>query len=128
MNYFFCIIHSSIHQNTGDVAVEENSAIFFSAALSEKVQHACSDLWGEGLVEVFRCYEIQQMLSSLAARVEALGDVEGVGDGVLLILQTQALQASYNLSCWAVLGDDVALELLYVRLPQDVPATVSWIE
>ena len=43
---------------------------------------------------VFRSHETQEMLSGLAAWVEALRDVEGVGDGVLFIFQTLALQVS----------------------------------
>lgn len=121
--------YSSMNKNAFKSTVEQHFAIFFSAALvPEKVQHACSDLWGEGLLEViFGCQEIQQTLSKLAARSEALSDVEGVGNGVFIVFQTKAFQAGNNLSARAILCDGVDTEILLVGLPQGVPATVSWI-
>lgn len=88
-----------MNKYAAQVTVEEHLAIFFNAALvSEKVENSCSDLWGEGLVEVvFRCQEIQEAPSGLAAWVEAVCDVEGVGNAVLLILQTLALQVGNDL-------------------------------
>lgn len=119
-----------MNQYAAQTAVEEQPATFVSAALvSEEVQHACSDLRGEGLVEViFGCHEAQHALSGGAARIEALGDVKGVVDGVLLVLQAQALHAGDHLPRRAVLGDGVDAELLLVSLPQGVPASVGWIE
>lgn len=115
-----------MNEQAAQVTVEEDLAVFFDAALlSEKVQYACSDVRGEGLVEVIsRRHEVQQTLPSLAARVEALGDVEGVSGHVLFILETEALQGGDDLCRGAVLGDGVNTELLAVRLPQGVPATI----
>ncbi len=88
-----------MNEDAAQITVEDHSAIFFCAALvPEKVQHARSDLGGERLVEViFRCQEIQQTSSGLASWIEALGDVEAVGNGVLLVLQTQTLHAGDNI-------------------------------
>lgn len=117
-----------MNKYAAQITVEQHPAIFLSAALvSEKVQNPRSDLRGEGLVEgAFRRHEIQETLSRLAAGIEALGDVEGVGNGVLLVSQTLALQAVDDLSRRAVLRDDVDGEHLLVSLPQDVPARVGW--
>lgn len=87
-----------INNNTYQVTVVEYFAIAFSAALlSEKPQHALPDLWCEGLMEVVgACHETYHALSSPAARAEALGDVSGVGDEVLLVPETKVLQAGNN--------------------------------
>ena len=67
------------------------------------------------------------MFSGLAAWIEALGDVQGVVNDVLLVFQTLVFQAGNDLSGCAPLSDGIATELLWESLPQDVPGTVSWI-
>ena len=119
---------SGVNQDAAGVAVEQHPAVFHRAALvPEEVQDPSPDLLGEGLVEVlFGCHEIQHACPRGAAGVVALGDVEGVVDDVLLVLQALALQAGDHL-CWrAVLRDGVHAELLLERLPQGVPAAVGW--
>lgn len=87
-----------INNNAGQVTVVEYSAVLFSAALlSEKPQHGLPDLWYEGLLEMFSaCHETQHALSTLAARVETLSNVSGVGDEVLFITEAEAPQAGDN--------------------------------
>lgn len=84
-----------INNDTCQVTVVEYFAVPLIAALcSEKPQHGLPDLWREGLMEVLgACHETQHALSGLAAWAEALADVSGVGDEVLLITDTKVPQA-----------------------------------
>lgn len=102
-----------INNNAGQVTVVEYSAVLFSAALlSEKPQHGLPDLRHEGLLEVFRsCHETQHALSTLAARVETLSNVSGVGDKVLLIPEAEAPQAGNNPGWWVGLWEISAISL-----------------
>lgn len=71
-------------------------------------------------------HEIQQTFSFSAAGIEALGDVEGVVDQVLLIFQALVLQKCNHSFGGAVLFDGVTTELLVESAPQSVPASVSY--
>lgn len=84
-----------INNDTCQVTVVARFAVRFSAALlSQNSQNGLPDLQREGLLEVFgACHETQHALSALAAGAEALSNVSGVGDEVLLIAQTEVLQA-----------------------------------
>lgn len=87
-----------INNNTGQVTVVQYFAVLFSAALlSENPQHGLSDRWREGLLEVFSaCHETQHALSALAAWVETLSNVSGVGDVAFLVPEAEVPQARNN--------------------------------
>lgn len=89
-----------MNEDAAQLAVEHHPAVFLDAALvPEKVQDARSDLRRQRLVEVvFGRHEVEQPFASLAARVEAVSDVELVGDGELLVLEAQALGTGDDLT------------------------------
>lgn len=66
----------------------------------------------------------QQTLSLLAVWIETLGDVNVERDGVLLVLQAQALHTANNISCPVVVLIVVVTELITVCRPEDVHATL----
>lgn len=66
----------------------------------------------------------QQTLSLLAVWIETLGDVNVERDGVLLVLQAQALHTANNCSCPVVVLTVLATELITVCRPEDVNATL----
>lgn len=68
--------------------------------------------------------EVEQAATFHAARVGALGDVEAVGDGVLLKLQAQAVEGGDHLLGRAVFLDDLIAEHSAVGGPESVPAAV----
>lgn len=116
---------SGMNEDAAQLAVKHHPAVFLGAALvPEKIQDAWSDLRRQRLVEVvFGRHEVEQPFPSLTARVEAVGDVELVGDGELLVLEAQALGTGDDLTRGAILGDGIHTQLLLVGLPQGVPAT-----
>lgn len=117
---------SSANQQAAQRAVEEDFALFLAAApVSEEIQHVCPDLWGEGLLEVVSgCQIVEQTTPDPAAGVVALGDVEGVGDEVLLKLQAQVVEGGHHLLGGAILLDGLVAERSAVGGPQSVPAAV----
>lgn len=86
--------HSRENNEAAELAVVEHSAAFLSAALvSQDVQHLLSCLGAEGLGEALSLrQQAEQILSDLAARCEALADVDGVGDDVPLVPEAQAAE------------------------------------
>lgn len=79
-----------MNEYAAKITVVDDPAVFYSAALvPEKIQDACSHLWAEPVVEVFFCQYAQQTFPTLTVWIEALGDVHGVGNDVLLVLETQ---------------------------------------
>lgn len=113
-----------MNEDAAQLAVKHHPAVFLHAALvPEKVQDARSDLRRQGLVEVFfGRHEVEQPFAGLATRVEAVGDVELVGDGKLLVLEAQAPGTGDDLTRGAILGDGIHAQLILVGLPEVVPA------
>lgn len=116
---------SGVDEDAAELAVEHHPAVFLHAApVPEQVQDAGSDLRRQGLVEVLLGrHEVEQPLAGLAARVEAVSDVEVVGDGQLLVPEAQALGTGHDFTWGAILGDGMHTQLLLEGLPQVVPAT-----
>lgn len=81
-----------------ELTIEEHSAAFFSAALvPQDVQHLRSCLRAESLRKALSLrQQAEQVLSGLAAGVETLGDVDGVGDDVLLVPEAQIAETLCN--------------------------------
>lgn len=75
---------------------------------------------------VLFCHEVQQQLSHLIPISEAVCDVQGVRDEVLIILKLQPLQVNLDVSSRHVVRDGLGAELFPVGLPQGVPAAASW--
>lgn len=68
--------------------------------------------------------EVEKAATFRVARVGALGDVEAVGNGVLLKLQAQAVEGGDHLLGGAVFLDDLVAEHSAVGGPESVPAAV----
>lgn len=80
------------------LTIEENPATFFSAALVfQDVQHLCSGFRAESLRKALSLrQQAEQILPDLAAGVETLGDVDGVGDDVSVVPEAQIAETLCN--------------------------------
>lgn len=81
--------HSGMNDDAAQITVEDDPAIHHGTAVPEKIQDTSSHFWAEPLVEVLFRYTRQQLFASLAVRVEALADIHGVGDVVVLVPEAQ---------------------------------------
>lgn len=108
--------------------VKQYLAILFGAAfVHQEVEHALSDLRRERLVEMLLLRQgAQQTLSVPAVWIETLGDVNVERDGVLLVLQAQALHNAKNMRSWVILPTLVVIELITVGRPQGLQAALVW--
>lgn len=116
-----------MNKDAAQLAVEHYPAVFLNAALlPEKVQDTWPNLWCQTLIEVvFGGHEVEQPFPGLAAWVEAVGDVEVVGDRQLFAVEAEALGTGENLIRRAIVSDGTHTQLILVGLPQGVPAAVS---
>ena len=108
-----------LYEETGQAAVKQPTPVLLRAALvAEQVQDFGSHLRAVGLLEaVLVRHEVQQHRSQFAALDETLGDVHGVGNAVLLILQTQLVQLAFDVGGRNVLSDGLCAEILREGTP-----------
>lgn len=78
-----------MNDDAAQITAEDDPAVRHDAVVPEKIQHTRSHLWAEPLVQVLFRQHGQQPFASLAVRVEALADIHGVGDAVLLVPEAQ---------------------------------------
>lgn len=90
--------HSRLNDDAAQITVEDDPAVCRGTDVPEKIQDACSHLRAEPLVKVLFRHYGQQPFATLAFQVEALADVHGVGDAVLLVLEIQRLQEGLDVS------------------------------
>lgn len=126
LNLVLCWKHSGVNDYAAQITVEEDPAVRHGADSLEKVQNPRSHVRAEPLVKVLFCHHGQQASARLAVWVEALADIHGVGDTVLLVAEAQRLQEGCDVSGRAVLGDGADAELFFVRLPQGFKPSVLW--
>lgn len=116
---------SRLNDDAAQITVEDDPAVCRGGTnVPEKIQDACPHLRAEPFIKVLFRHHGQQPFATFAVRLEALADVHGVGDAVLLIPETQRLQQGLDVSGRAVLGDGADAQLVIIGLPHGFKAAV----